>query len=214
MLIPYAKDLWNIMRAYPSVARCLWHLHQLHTPIITIFGGRNVDINAPYFVQAQQLSAQLIRNNYSIITGGGPGIMEAGLLGAASAGGKAYWNFIGIGVRGVDATFVSKSGCKTYSVADFGTRTWLLIKYSDMYIIFPGGIGTLNELTEVLNLIKAKKIPKKPIILVGTDYWYSLLTWFQQAVHQGYILNDYKDLITVIDNNQEIINHIMHIKNT
>jgi len=165
-----------------------WMLSRLKQPIITIFGGLGADSESVYSKTAFELSKKLVEHQYSIITGGGPGIMESANCGAISVHAKKERNkrTLGISVSGINGDF--KSLCSyTLYVRYFFIRKWLLMHYSVGYIIFPGGIGTAEELFELLDMMRHGKISKRPIILFGAEYWQPLLEWYQKALEEKFI---------------------------
>jgi len=189
---------------YPRFLYALWRLSRIRKPIISIFGGRNVPSDNEYYHMAYEFGKKLSETNVSIITGGGPGIMDAALCGAQEFdGGK---NCLGIAVLGVDEYF--SSACPSIFLPNFEMRKWLLVHYSSAFIIFPGGIGTLDELTEVLNLIKVKKISKMPIILISADYWKPFIDWVHIATSKGLLLPGFDEHFVVTNDIDEAYNLI------
>lgn len=181
----------------------LYWINKLPNGIIAIFGGKHIGSESPYAVQAYDIANTLVKNNFSVITGGGPGIMLAANCGAKDQTTKKKLNKIhtlGISVHGVDTSF--KNMCAPLIEFDFFfLRKWFLIRYSCGFIIFPGGIGTADEFFEVLNLIKTNHMKRVPIVLIGTQYWESLIHWFEQSgIEQGFILKKYRTLFEVTDN--------------
>ena len=182
---------------YPRFLYALYRISRLKKPIVTIFGGKRADTKNPYYQQAGDLAGMLAQKDYAILTGGGPGIMESALCGALKKG-KNH-QALGIGVQGLDVEYKSLCDHETIFLGTFAVRKQLLIRYSKAFISFPGGIGTLDEILEVLNLIKTKKLFPVPIILIGKDYWRLVLQWMEQAIRENYIGQEYAKLITVVD---------------
>ncbi|MEX0939934.1 MAG: TIGR00730 family Rossman fold protein [Candidatus Babeliales bacterium] len=197
------KDAFFYLGNFPTYVYGLWTLHRINKPIVTIFGGKRMKQDSIYYNQAFELGKKLIAAGFGVITGGGPGIMEAGLCGAREQGEKYS---LGIGVAGVDIEFESVCNQKTIFLHDFAHRKQLLIYYSVAFIIFPGGIGTLDELLEVMNLMKTNKIKIMPIILINKEYWQLFLNWFQMAVNKGYVNKKYADILHVTDNIDDVLN--------
>lgn len=191
---------------YPFYLYGLWRIWKLKKPIITFFGGKRTPRTDPYYKKAFDLSARLVNDNFSILTGGGPGIMEAALCGAVKQGKKGY--ALGIGVHKVDEWFSSSCHYSTIFMRDFAHRKELLIAFSSAFVCFPGGIGTLDEILEVSNLIKTKKLTRIPIILLGTDYWQFFIKWVQQALEKNLINPEYTDLFIVTDDIDQVISII------
>lgn len=201
---------FNYLLMYPRYLYGLYRIHRLKKPIVTIFGGKGADEGSMYYKQAFSFTGQLVNNDFSVLTGGGPGIMESALCGGVAQRKKN--RVLGIGVRGVDVDFVSSCGHETIFLGDFASRKWMLIRYSIGFICFPGGIGTLDEIIEVLNLIKTEKIAPVPVILIGKEYWYHIVKWIEFAVNQGFIKKDYAQLVTVTDDLQSVLSLVVHAK--
>jgi len=187
-------------------------LSRIQQPIVTIFGGKEATREGPYAQQAYAFARLCVSRNMAILTGGGPGIMYSSNCGARDARkdqSKEIPHTYAIGVRNVDVDFTNK--CSPVLMVDqFSTRKWLLTRYSCAFVIFPGGIGTMDELFEVLNLIKVKHIPQVPIILIGSQYWQQLHTWYMQSGHQeGFILPEYTQLFRITDNLEEALTIIV-----
>jgi uncharacterized protein (TIGR00730 family) len=187
----------------------VWKVGSLPHPIVTIFGSARMH-HIPYATQAHDLAQMLVEQGISVLTGGGPGIMQAaytGIYESKAATGKS----LGIGVSGLNEP--PGSPTQNYIELDyFFARKWLLTNYSIAFVVFPGGFGTLDELMEVLTLIQTKKMPPVPIILVGTPYWQPLLAWLQDILlKEGTI--DEKDLglLIIIDDLKTISENIKNI---
>ena len=193
------KARWQLMRG-------LVKLSGLQGPIVSVFGGKGVGKESVYFEAAYKLSGQLVENGFSIITGGGPGIMSAancGALDKAKSLGLNKIHTLGIGVHSVDVDFENPCA-NVFFTNYFFVRKRLLFRYSCGFVIFPGGIGTMDEFFEILNLIKVEKMKPVPIILFGTSYWKPMLTWYNQAVEQRFISTEYKSLFTVADSTDHV----------
>lgn len=172
-------------------------LRKLRQPIISVFGGSAAYEDGKYATMARAFGRKCAEHNMSIITGGGPGIMEAANCGAHDVAGAN--NTLGIGVQGVDDDFYNICA-PIVTVDDFFGRKWLLTRYSQAFVWFPGGIGTLDEFTEVSNQIKLKKMDKVPIILFGTSYWKSFIEWYQHAFDYDFIELAPQNAFIVVDN--------------
>ncbi len=188
---------------WPQFMRALWRLSKLQEPIITVFGGHQAPRDSDVYKQAFDLGRKLVEADYSVITGGGLGVMEAALCGALSVGKKGAG--IGINVTGIDKPFVSACDREIIFVNNFATRKWLLIYYSAAYVVCPGGIGTFDELGDIMNLIKMGQIPRKPVILVGSNYWSDFSDWASVAIAHKFIDEEFIDLFTITDELDEVI---------
>ncbi len=178
-----------------------WKIAKLHGPIITIFGSSRLKKDNIYAKKAHELAQRLIDNDISLLTGGGPGIMEAASCNINLKGKKA--KSIGINVRGLEE---KPHDCmiEYFELEYFFARKWLLTEYSSGFIIFPGGFGTLDEMAGVLTLIQTKKLKKVPVVLIGVDYWQPFINWIQDtAVAQGAILKEEMTFMFLTDDFDE-----------
>lgn len=177
---------WVVLKSGFQMTYGLYRLSRLVQPSIAVFGGKGAFEEGKYALLAQDFAQSCVQKGISVITGGGPGIMEAANCGAhkAARGKKGYT--LGISVRDVDPDF--KNPCASILITDhFFARVWLLTRYVQGFVLFPGGVGTADELFEVLNLIKLKKIAQVPVILIGSSYWNGLVTWYQHAFEYDFI---------------------------
>lgn len=203
------KKLWtslkltgNYLKVMPQLIVGAWKIARLPQPVVSMFGGSNLKRNSRYVLLAEELARRLVAREISIITGGGPGIMEAGNCGAFR---KDYHRVhtMAIAVRGVpdgvDGHPVNQC-VKDYVMTDyFALRKYLLISYSYAYVVFPGGFGTMDEIAEVLTHMQTKKIPIAPLILIGEEYWSPFMAWAQRALAEGLVLPEHYKFITVTD---------------
>ncbi|MGE0009234.1 MAG: TIGR00730 family Rossman fold protein [Candidatus Babeliales bacterium] len=194
-----AQYLWQ----WPQFVRGLWHLYRLKKPIVTVFGGHHADYNSHFYKIAFELGKKLADADQAVITGGGMGIMEAVLCGAVSTGKKPFG--FGINVIGIDEPASSRCERTTIFLSNFSARKWLLMYYSDAYVIFPGGVGTFDELGDIMNLIKMKQIRRSPVVLVGTSFWASFSEWVDVAFTHGFIDAEFKNLFVMTDDLDEVI---------
>lgn len=198
-LVEYRK----MARVFRQTLYGIWRLFSIPDPKVTIFGSARLEPDDTYAKQAHELGGKFVSNGISVITGGGPGIMEAVSCGAMKNGaGNAV--SIGIGVKELDE---GKNPCvQEYIELDyFFARKWLLTRYSTAFVVFPGGFGTLDELGEVLTLIQTEKLPRVPIVLIGKEYWHLLMQWFEKEAltHETIAEKDLK-LFTVTDDIGEV----------
>ncbi|MFC1841896.1 TIGR00730 family Rossman fold protein [Candidatus Dependentiae bacterium] len=177
---------WELMRSFAQISK-------LNMPVITIFGGAKEGKTGDYPRKAFDLSKRLVENGIPVLTGGGPGIMESANCGASSASSKMSTekkHTLGIAVKGIDTWFESSCYYNTIHVNYFFMRKWLLTRYSVGFIVFPGGIGTLDELFDVLNLMKHHRIPPFPIVLIGETYWKPLLSLLKDSALKGGFIDE------------------------
>ena len=181
-------------------------LSRLPSPIISIFGGKGADLESAYAQQAYQFAAHCVAAGISVLTGGGPGLMEAANCGAYEKSKQEQLKqlrTLGVGVRGIDEDFINP--CAPLVKVDYlFIRKWLLMRYSCAFVIFPGGIGTADEFFDLLNLMKLKRMKRVPVVLVGSSYWQPLVNWYEQSgMAQGFIKQEYRDLFSVVDDTNE-----------
>ena len=154
---------------------------------------------------AEKLGQLLVQNGFSVITGGGPGIMEAANKGAAEAGGQS----VGMNIK---LPFEQKPNSYANLQLDykyFFIRKVMFVKYAVAYVIMPGGYGTMDELFEALTLIQTKRVKSFPLILMGREYWQGLLDWLKNSMQQkSMILPCDIEMIQIIDEPEEVVKHI------
>ena len=190
---------WKFFRVFLHIIYGVWRVSKLPQPIISIFGSAKVTQVDKYAQEANQIAVWLGEEGISVLTGGGPGIMEAANCGAIKPSRKGDVRSIGIGVRGLNEP---KNVCveEYFELDYFFARKWLLTQYSSGFIVFPGGFGTLDELSEVLTLIQTKQMKKVPIVLVGKDYWRPFMQWItDEAYPRGLIKLEHLNLFSVTD---------------
>lgn len=198
------RDSWRVFRFISEFVEGFETLADVH-PAVSIFGSTRVRADNPLYEKAQQLARLLAENGFSIITGGGPGIMEAANKGALEGKGKSI---------GLNIDLPAEQAPNQYtnirlSFRYFFVRKVMFVKYAVAYIIFPGGFGTLDELTEAITLIQTKKIKPFPVILVEKAYWQGLLDWLKGTLLKvGHISPEDLEIIQVIDEPSEIIKYI------
>lgn len=171
-----------------EIVRGLWKISKLPRPCVTIFGGSRHFEREEYYCKKAALAAQLlVRDNISVITGGGPGIMEAANCGAHATPTHSYLT-VKIIITGLGfGEEQNKCPGDVVTVSNFIARKWLLIDYSVGYIVFPGGLGTLDELSDLMNLMHTGKLKPRSVVLIGTEYWKPYKTFFEQAKKENFI---------------------------
>lgn len=196
------KVWWQATKGSAQLVYGAWRLSRLIRPIVTVFGGARLKQDSPYAQQAHELAHKLIKQDISVITGGGPGIMRAASCGASHEI-REYLRArsIGITVEGLKGEESSQECAQEYLVmSHFWARKWLMINYSVAFAIFPGGFGTVDELAQVVTLIQTKKLPGVPVVLIGTEYWQLFMDWMHNsALKEGLISQDDINLIRVTD---------------
>ena len=176
-------------------------------PCISIFGSARTRPGDKYYELAITVARRISEAGYGIITGGGPGIMEAGNRGAHLAGGTSVGLNIDLPFEQHDNPYIDKD--KSLDFDYFFVRKVMFVKYSQGFVVMPGGFGTLDELFEAITLIQTHKIEKFPIILVGTNFWSGLIDWIKGTMLEaGTISADDLDLIKIVDTEEEVVNII------
>ncbi len=173
-------DPWRVLRIQAEFVEGFGLLAELG-PAVSIFGSSRTPPGTPQYDSAERIAAGLAQAGYSIITGGGPGVMEAANKGAAGANGVS----VGLGIE-----LPLEQGLNDYveiglEFRYFFVRKMMFVKYSQAFVVLPGGFGTMDELFEALTLVQTGKITKFPIVLVGREYWSGLLSWIRNAMVDG-----------------------------
>ena len=173
-------------------------------PCVSIFGSARTAPDHKYYLLAEEIAFQLTKEGYGVITGGGPGIMEAANKGAQKAKGKSVGLNIKLPFEQTPNPYIDSDKCITFDY--FFVRKLMFIKYAQGFIVLPGGFGTMDELFESLTLIQTKKIARFPIVLVGKDYWGGLEEWIRNVlITEKYINAEDTKLFTVVDTAEEAV---------
>jgi hypothetical protein len=194
------KDTWTVFKIMGEFVEGFEAMRRVE-PAVSIFGGTRVIKGSRYYRKAVQVAQALAREGYSIITGGGPGIMEAANLGARRGGGRS----IGLNIRLPFEHHPNRHIDTLVNFNYFFARKVMFIKYACAYVVFPGGYGTLDEAFEALTLAQTHKIDNFPVIMVGRDYWKGMIGWIRRSMLRGgMIVSDDLRLFTVTDDPQEV----------
>ncbi|HJZ10185.1 MAG: TIGR00730 family Rossman fold protein [Trebonia sp.] len=194
-------DPWRVMRIQAEFVEGFGLLAELGIAV-SVFGSARSQRESPEYKLAEEISAGLVRAGYTVITGGGPGIMEAANKGAAEAGGVS----VGLGIE-----LPLESGLNDYvnvgvEFRYFFVRKTIFVKYSQAFVVLPGGYGTMDELFEALTLVATGKITMFPIVLVGSDYWAPLLDFLKNTMlGRGFIGASELALLRVVDDPEEVV---------
>jgi len=172
-------DSWQIFKVMAEFVEGFEKLSRIG-PCVSIFGSARTKPDNPYYKMAEEIAAKLVRHGYGVITGGGPGIMEAGNKGAHSEGGKSVGLNIELPFEQFNNIYIDSD--KLINFDYFFVRKVMFIKYAQGFVVMPGGFGTLDELFEAITLIQTKKIGQFPIILVGRSYWQGLIDWVEKVM--------------------------------
>ena len=196
-----AKDTWRIFRIMAEFVEGFETLSKI-PPGVALFGSARVLPGSPEYALAEAIAALLANNGYSIITGGGPGVMEAANKGAAEAGA------VSVGLN-IELPLEQKPNIYANRLLNFRyffVRKVMFVKYSIAFVILPGGFGTLDELFEAITLIQTRKIKPFPVIMVGKDYWKGLLDWIGDTLlREKMIAVEDLDSIKTVDTPEEVL---------
>jgi TIGR00730 family protein len=193
---------WMIFKVMSEFVEGLEKLAKIG-PCVTIFGSARVKPSNPYYKMAEQIAFKLVQHGYGVITGGGPGIMEAGNRGAYKAKGKSVGLNIFLPHEQKGNPYIDPDKLITFNY--FFVRKTMFMKYSQGFIVMPGGFGTLDELTEALTLIQTKKIGRFPV-LVGKKFWSGLIKWWKDVLaEEAMIAMEDHELFNVVDTPEEAV---------
>lgn len=182
---------WRTFRIISEFVAGFELLQKYPDPAITFFGSSKQTPQDAYYQQAEQLARRLAKERgFVVITGGGPGIMEAGNKGAFEAGGKS----VGLNIKLPEDQPLNKYTTEAFDFSYFFSRKVMLTFASEIYIFFPGGLGTLDEFFELVTLVQNKKIQPIPIILYGKEYWEPLLGFIKNDLYEKYGMIDKEDM--------------------
>jgi uncharacterized protein (TIGR00730 family) len=198
------EESWRMFRIMAEFVDGIETLSQVHNAV-TIFGSAREKPGNDYYQKAEKLAYLLAQSGFNVITGGGPGVMEAANKGAAEAGGKS----VGMNIR---LPYEQKPNSYANIHVDykyFFIRKVMFVKYAVAYVILPGGFGTMDELFEALTLIQTRRIKSFPVILMGSEYWGGLLDWLKKTMlTDGKISPADLDLLQIIDDPEQVVKYI------
>ncbi len=198
------EESWRIFRIMAEFVDSIEDLSQIHNGV-TVFGSARVKPEDPYYQMAEKLGRLLVQNGFAVITGGGPGIMEAANKGAAEAGGRS----VGMNIK---LPFEQKPNLYANLQIDykyFFIRKVMFVKYAVAYIIMPGGYGTMDEFFEALTLIQTKRVKSFPVVLMGREYWQGLLDWLKNTMLRTNMILPFDiEMIQIMDEPEEVVKHI------
>ena len=199
------NDSWAIFKIMSEMVNGYETMGRIG-PSVTIFGSARTKPEDPYYQLAENIAFKIGKAGYGVITGGGPGIMEAGNKGAHLAGGPSVGLNIVLPFEQHFNPYIDSD--KNLNFDYFFVRKVMFVKYSQGFVVMPGGFGTMDELFEALTLIQTKKIAKFPIILVGTTFWSGLVDWIKTVLIEGEktVSPDDLNLIKIVDSADEVVN--------
>jgi uncharacterized protein (TIGR00730 family) len=201
------ENSWTILKVMAELVDGFESLNRIG-PCVSIFGSARTQPDDKYYQLASQIAQQLVHEGFGVITGGGPGIMEAANKGAALGGGASVGLNINLPHEQTHNKFIDDD--KLLNHRYFFVRKVMFVKYAQGLIALPGGFGTMDELFEVLTLIQTKKITRVPVVLVGSSYWQGLTDWLRKTMLlEGNIHDVDLDLFTVIDDPAKVVEYIV-----
>ncbi|MBK9672388.1 MAG: TIGR00730 family Rossman fold protein [Bacteroidetes bacterium] len=200
------QDSWQIFKIMAEFVEAFEKLGKIG-PCVSIFGSARTKPNSPYYELAEEIAKKVTEHGYGVITGGGPGIMEAANKGARSGGGRSVGLNIELPFEQYSNPYIDTD--KLINFDYFFVRKVMFMKYAQGFIVLPGGMGTLDEMFEAITLIQTQKIGRFPIILVGISYWSGLLEWIKSTMLVAKNINpDDLNLITLVDNADDAVKEI------
>lgn len=204
----HTTDSWRVFKILSELVEGFEKLARIG-PCVSIFGSARTHYNDKYYKMAEEIAFKLVQNGYGVITGGGPGIMEAANKGAKRGNGKS------VGIN-IDLPFEQRPNIyidsdKLITFDHFFVRKVMFMKYAQGFIVLPGGFGTFDELFEAITLIQTKKIGRFPIILVGKKYWSGLIEWVKEVMLQEEhnISPEDLNIFVIVDTPDEAVENIV-----
>ena len=199
-----SRESWKIFQIMAEFVDGFEHLSQIQ-PSVSIFGSARTEPDHPYYLLAEEIARKLSDSGFSVISGGGPGIMEAVNKGAFLGKSPS----VGVNIKLPFEQVANEYQDLSLSFEHFFARKVMFIKYAKAYVVMPGGFGTLDEVIEALTLIQTGKSVRMPIILVHRPFWEGLVDWFKSTlVQEGVISEDDLDLFTIADDADEVVETI------
>ncbi len=194
-------DPWRVLRIQSEFVEGFGTLAELG-PAVSVFGSARTKRTHPMYMAAETIGRRLAEEGLAVMTGGGPGVMEAANKGAANAGGTS----VGLGIELPFEQSLNKYVTLGINFRYFFARKTMFLKYSQGFVVMPGGFGTFDELFESVTLSQTRKVTQFPIVLFGTEYWNPMITWLKETVlADGYINDDDLDMLHVTDSVEDAV---------
>lgn len=202
-----ANDSWAIFKIMSEFVNGYETMGRIG-PCVSIFGSARTKPDHPDYLLAEQIAYKISKAGYGVITGGGPGIMEAGNKGAHSGGGTSVGLNIELPFEQHFNPYIDSD--KNLNFDYFFVRKVMFVKYSQGFVVMPGGFGTLDEMFEALTLVQTKKVAKFPVILVGSEFWSGLVDWIQKVLIDEYktVSPEDMNLFRIVDTADEVVTHL------
>jgi uncharacterized protein (TIGR00730 family) len=198
------NDSWRLFKILAELVDGFESLSDIY-PCVSIFGSSRVSPSEEIYEKTVTIAKKLAENGYHIITGGGPGIMEAGNKGAREGGGRS----IGLNIRLPMEQSPNPYADTQLEFKYFFVRKVIFVKYAQAYVGMPGGFGTLDEIFEAITLIQTKRIKPFPVVLVGSDYWGTLWEWVRgKLLKHRFVSSEDVDLVTILDDPDDVVKTI------
>jgi hypothetical protein len=206
------EESWAVFKIMAEFVEGYEKMSQIG-PCVSIFGSARTQPGTPYYEMAVEIAEKLTKAGFGIITGGGPGIMEAGNKGAFQSGGTSVGLNIELPFEQHANPYIDRD--KDINFNYFFVRKVMFVKYAQGFVVLPGGFGTLDELFEALTLIQTRKIERFPVVLVGSDFWNGLVDWIKEKLLKEYgnISPDDLFLFEVVDSADEVADYVCSFYN-
>ncbi len=199
-----SRESWKIFQIMAEFVDGFEHLSQIQ-PSVSIFGSARTNPEHPYYLLTEEIARKLSNAGFSVISGGGPGIMEAANKGAYYGKSPS----VGVNINLPMEQSANEYQNLSLSFQHFFARKVMFIKYAKAYVVMPGGFGTLDEVIEALTLIQTGKSVRMPIVMVGKKFWTGLIDWFKSTlIKEGMIGPEDLNLFTLVDTSDEVVEHI------
>jgi len=191
-----AEETWRIFRIMAEFVEAFETMSRI-APAVSVFGSARTQVDHRYYTMAEQMGRRLVERDFAVITGGGPGIMEAANKGAADAGGES----VGLNIYLPDEQAANPYQNVSLDFRYFFCRKVMFVKYAIAFVCFPGGFGTMDEFFESMTLIQTQKTERFPVILIGSEFWTPLVDWMKrhQLEEFGYISEEDLVLFEITD---------------
>jgi uncharacterized protein (TIGR00730 family) len=203
----HTMDSWRVFKIISEFVEGFEKLSRIG-PSVAIFGSARTHFNNKYYKLAEEIAFQLVQKGYGVITGGGPGTMEAANKGAKRGNGKSIGINIDLPFEQKANSYIDRDKLITYD--HFFVRKVMFMKYAQGFIVLPGGFGTFDELFEAITLIQTKKIGRFPIVLVGEKYWSGLLDWITEVMmnEEHNIAPEDLNIFRIVDEADDAVSYI------